>query len=89
MTGPSPIRLMISRGPKQRGQTREGTYSDQGCVPHALARADNPDPGIPADEQNNSDFSREARSTWIRLMLIALLRAFIRTRAVLAPQGFG
>jgi hypothetical protein len=45
-----------------------GAYSNRGRVPRAPARADNPDPGISAGERDNSDFSREARSTWARLI---------------------
>jgi len=45
-----------------------GAYSNRGRVPRAPARTDNPDPGISADERDNSDFSREARSTWARLV---------------------
>ena len=32
------------------------------------AQADNPAPGIPAGECDNSDLFREARSTWARLI---------------------
>ena len=45
-----------------------GAYSNRGRVPPAAARADDPEPGIPSDERDNSDFSREARSTWARLV---------------------
>jgi len=45
-----------------------GAYSNRGRVLRAPARADNPAPGIPAGERDNSDFSREARSTWARLI---------------------
>jgi hypothetical protein len=41
-----------------------GAYSNRGRVRRASARADNPAAG----ERDNSDFSREARSTWARLV---------------------
>ncbi len=45
-----------------------GAYSNRGRALRAPARADNPASGIPALEPDNSDFSREARSTWARLI---------------------
>ena len=45
-----------------------GAYSNRGRVLRAPARADYRAPGIPAGERDNPDFSREARSTWARLV---------------------
>ena len=45
-----------------------GAYSNRARVPRVPGRADKRNPGIPAGEQDNSDFSREARSTWARLI---------------------
>jgi hypothetical protein len=54
--------------PGSHCQRFHGAYSNRGRVLRAPARAENPDPGIPAGERDNSDFSREARSTWARLI---------------------
>jgi hypothetical protein len=46
-----------------------GAYSNRGRVVSAGEQADSADARAPADEdRDNSDFSREARSTWARLI---------------------
>ena len=54
--------------PGSRCQRFYGAYSNRGRVLRAPARADYRAPGIPAGERYNSDFSREAPSTWARLV---------------------
>jgi hypothetical protein len=54
--------------PRSHCQRCYGADSNRGGFPHAPARADKPDPGIPAGERDNPDFSREARGTWARLI---------------------
>ena len=46
-----------------------GAYSNRGRIVCAGEQADSPCPGAPAAEaRDNADFSREARSTWARLI---------------------
>ena len=45
-----------------------GAYSNRGRAPRLPARTGNAKPAIPAGEADNSDFSREARSTWVLLI---------------------
>ena len=48
-----------------------GAYSNRGRIVCAGTQADSPAAGAPAPEaRDNSDFSREARSTWARLVRI-------------------
>ena len=55
-------------GQESHCQRFYGAYSNRGRILRAPARADNSASGIPAGERDNSDLSREARSTWARLV---------------------
>ncbi len=55
--------------PGSHGQRFYGAYSNRGRIVCDNGQADSAAVGAPASEpRNNSDFSREARSTWARLV---------------------